>query len=384
MKGLTFERQLIDVVEEYDYDTQYEQYNRYYKNWRKNKQNPFAFNFEMNRRESVYIEGKGFKVPSLLDAESEVIGHIMHVVGIAMLMWVFIDNIIGKAAIQILGHFGIDIHANFLSDGVHGGPKEIVTFFIAVSFLKVLVPAVYMKKVFKIPKEVRFMNVLNHPADLLSAIAMSLAVSVVSTLPNIYNNTNSQLYNYFSTIDTDVSAWGQTEFVVYTIYDIIILSIITELFFHGALFAPLRQFGDFFAIGITAAIAGLLSEDLSELPAAILITLVAGVGMVRSGSIYTAFFVRIIYKMYKLAIVIIETDTSASMYLDRNLFMLAVFVSGVGTVLFIRLISEKRECYSKYYSEIPESKRIRAAVKAYPFPVVACLCILAIILKQVF
>ena len=384
MKGLTFERQLIDVVEEYDYDTQYEQYNRYYKNWRKNKQNPFAFNFEMNRRESVYIEGKGFKVPSLLDAESEVIGHIMHVVGIAMLMWVFIDNIIGKAAIQILGHFGIDIHANFLSDGVHGGPKEIVTFFIAVSFLKVLVPAVYMKKVFKVPKEVRFMNVLNHPADLLSSIAMSLAVSVVSTLPNIYNNTNSQLYNYFSTIDTDVSAWGQTEFVVYTIYDIIILSIITELFFHGALFAPLRQFGDFFAIGITAAIAGLLSEDLSELPAAILITLVAGVGMVRSGSIYTAFFVRIIYKMYKLAIVIIETDTSASMYLDRNLFMLAVFVSGVGTVLFIRLISEKRECYSKYYSEIPESKRIRAAVKAYPFPVVACLCILAIILKQVF
>lgn len=384
MKGLTFERQLIDVVEEYDYDTQYEQYNRYYKNWRKNKQNPFAFNFEMNRRESVYIEGKGFKVPSLLDAESEVIGHIMHVVGIAMLMWVFIDNIIGKAAIQILGHFGIDIHANFLSDGVHGGPKEIVTFFIAVSFLKVLVPAVYMKKVFKVPKEVRFMNVLNHPSDLLSAIAMSLAVSVVSTLPNIYNNTNSQLYNYFSTIDTDVSAWGQTEFVVYTIYDIIILSIITELFFHGALFAPLRQFGDFFAIGITAAIAGLLSEDLSELPAAILITLAAGVGMVRSGSIYTAFFVRIIYKMYKLAIVIIETDTSASMYLDRNLFMLAVFVSGVGTVLFIRLISEKRECYSKYYSEIPESKRIRAAVKAYPFPVVACLCILAIILKQVF
>ncbi|HQL99359.1 MAG TPA: CPBP family intramembrane metalloprotease [Ruminococcus flavefaciens] len=384
MKGLTFERQLIDVVEEYDYDTQYEQYNRYYKNWRKNKQNPFAFNFEMNRRESVYIEGKGFKVPSLLDAESEVIGHIMHVVGIAMLMWVFIDNIIGKAAIQILGHFGIDIHANFLSDGVHGGPKEIVTFFIAVSFLKVIVPAVYMKKVFKVPKEVRFMNVLNHPADLLSAIAMSLAVSVVSTLPNIYNNTNSQLYNYFSTIDTDVSAWGQTEFVVYTIYDIIILSIITELFFHGALFAPLRQFGDFFAIGITAAIAGLLSEDLSELPAAILITLVAGVGMVRSGSIYTAFFVRIIYKMYKLAIVIIETDTSASMYLDRSLFMLAVFVSGVGTVLFIRLISEKRECYSKYYSEIPESKRVRAAVKAYPFPVVACLCILAIILKQVF
>ncbi|MBP7185550.1 MAG: CPBP family intramembrane metalloprotease [Ruminococcus sp.] len=384
MKGLTFERQLIDVVEEYDYDTQYEQYNRYYKNWRKNKQNPFAFNFEMNRKESVYIEGKGFKVPSLLDAESEVIGHIMHVVGIAMLMWIFIDNIIGKAAIQILDHFGIDIHANFLSDGVHGSPKEIVTFFIAVSFLKVLVPTIYMKKMFKVPKEVRFMNVMNHPSDLIRAIATSLAVSVITTLPNIYNGTNSQLYNYFTTLDTDISVWGQTEFVAYTIYDIIILSIITEMFFHSAVFAPLRQFGDFFAIGVTAVVAGLLAQDAAEVPAAILITIVAGSGMIRSGSIYTAFFVRIVYKMYRLAIVIIETDTSSNMYLDRNLFMLVLFSLAIGTVLFIRLMSGKRECYSKYYSEIPETKRIRAAVKAYPFPVVACLCILAIVLKQVF
>lgn len=384
MKGLTFERQIIDVVEEYDYDTQYEQYNRYYKNWRKNKQNPFAFNFEMNKRESVYIEGKGFKVPSLLDAESEIINHIMHVVGIAMLMWIFIDSIIGKAAIQILGHFGINIHADFLSDGIHGGPKEIVIFFIAVSFLKVVVPSVYMKKVFDVPKEVRFMNVLNHPADLIRAISLSLAASVVTTLPNIYNSTNQQLYNYFANLDTDVSVWGQTEFIVYTIYDIIILSIITELFFHSALFAPLRQFGDFFAIGVTAVIAGLLSQDVSELPATILITLIAGSGMIRSGSIYTAFFVRIVYKMYRLAVVIIETDTSASMDLDRNLFMLVIFVLSIGTILFIRLINGKRECYSRYYSEIPESKRIRAAVKAYPFPVVACLCILSLILKQVF
>ncbi len=383
MKGLTFERQLIDVVEEYDYDTQYEQYNRYYKNWRKNKQNPFAFNFEMNRKESVYIEGKGFKVPSLLDAESEVIGHIMHVVGIAMLIWIFIDYIIGKAAIQILDHFGIDIHANFLSDGVHGGPEEIVTFFIAVSFLKVLVPTIYMTKMFKVPKEVRFMNVMNHPSDLIRAIAISLAISVITTLPNIYSDTNSQLYNYFTTLDTDVSVWGQTEFVAYTIYDIIILSIITEMFFHSAVFAPLRQFGDFFAIGVTAAVAGLLAQDATEVPAAILITIVAGSGMIRSGSIYTAFFVRIVYKMYRLAIVIIETDTSSNMYLDRNLFMLAIFSLATGTVLFIRLMSGKRECYSKYYSEIPETKRIRAAVKAYPFPVVACLCILAIVLKQV-
>lgn len=384
MKGLTFEREIIDVVEEYDYDTQYEQYNRYFKNWRKNKQNPYAFNFEMNKRESVYIEGRGFKVPSLLDAESEVLGHIMHVVGIAMLMWIFVDNILVKAVIQAFDHFGFDIHSSFFTSAPFGGGPQIVTALISASFLKVMIPLIYMIRKFKVPKEVRFMNVLNRPPDLIRAIAMTLAVGTVTCLPNIYSNSTSQIYNYFSTLDADVSAWGQTEFLVYTIYDIVILSIITEVFFHGAVFAALRQFGDWFAIGVTAAIAGLLSQDAAELPAAIMITIVAGAGMVRSGSIYTAFFVRIIFKMYRLAIAIIESDTSSNMYLDRNLFMLVVFLSGTGTVIFLHAMREKRDYYSEYYSEIPETKRIIAAIKAYPFPVVACLCILAIILKQVF
>lgn len=384
MNGLTFEREIIDVVEEYDYDTQYEPYNRYYKSWRKSKQNPFAFNFEMNRKESVYIEGKGFKVPSLYDAESEVIGRIMHVMGIAMLMWIFIDNILGKAVIQVLDKIGINIHSTFMSSAIFGGGKEIVTALIAVSFFKVIIPSVYIRKVMMMPKEVRFMNVLNHPADMIRAIAMTLALSTVICLPNIYNNSTSQIYSYFSSLDTDVSAWGQSEFVVYTVYDIVILSIITEVMFHGAVFAALRQFGDWFAIGTTAAAAGLLCQDLKEMPASIVITIVAGAGMVRSGSIYTAFFVRIVYKMYRLAIVVIETDTSADMYLDRNLFMLAIFVLGAGTVICLAVIREKRECYSRYFSEVPVGKRIISAVKSYPFPVVACLCILAAVLKQVF
>lgn len=384
MNHLTFEREIIDVVEEYDYDTQYEQYNRYFKAWRKNKQNPFAFNFEMNKKESVYIESKGFKVPSLLDAESEVIGHIMHVVGIAMLIWVFIDNILMKAAIQLFEHLGFNIHTNFFSAAPSGGGTEIALTLISASFLKVIIPAIYIRKTLDMPKEVRFMSVLNRPPDMIRAIAMTLAVSTVTCLPNIYNNSTSQIYTYFSTLDTDISAWGQSEFLVYTIYDIVILSIITELFFHGSVFGALRQFGDWFAIGVTAAVAGLLSQDVAELPAAIMITIVAGAGMVRSGSIYTAFFVRIIYKMYRLAIAIIETDTSSNMFMDRNLFMLVLFLFGTVTVILMHVLREKRDYYSDYYSEVPETKRIIAAVKAYPFPVVACLCILAIVLKQVF
>ena len=384
LTNITYSSEIIDVVEEFDYDTQCEQYNRYYKNWRKNKQNPFAFNFEMNKKESVYIEGKGFRVPSVEDAESEVIGRIMHVMGIAMLMWIFIDNILGKAVIELLDHLGFNLHCNMLTGTLYGSGPEIVTALIGISALKVLIPAIYIKSKLKMPKEVRFMRVLNHPGELIRSLAMVLAVGTMTCLPGIYNSSTSQVYNYFMKLETDISVWGQGEFIVYTIHEIVILSILTTLFYNGAVFGALRQFGDNFAIGVTALVAGLLSQDVVEMPATVFVTVIAACGMLRSGSIYTAFFVRIVYKMYMLAITMIEVNTSRDMFLDRNFFILFIFVVSAISVGLSQILIEKRTFYASYYSEVPNGRRARFAIRAYPFPVVAVLCLIAAILKLVF
>lgn len=377
--------EIVDVVEEFDYDTQCEQYNRFFKNWRKNKQNPFAFNFEMNKKESVYIEGRGFKVPSVADAESDVIGSIMNVFGIAMLMWIFIDNILGKVIIEILDKLGVNIHCNFLSTDLYGGEKERVIAIVGISIMKVIIPAVYLIAKLKIPKPVRFMNVMNHPEELIRSIAMALAVGTVTSLPKIYTDKGSQqIYSYFMKLDTDISTWGQAEFLIYIIYDTIVISILLGIFYNGAVFAALRQFGDGFAIGVTAFVAGILSQDIAEMPAAIFITIIASCGMLRSGSIYTAFFVRIAYKLYVFAIAIIEANDSSTTYLDKNFFMLAVFVISGLIVGLSQILIPKRTFYADYVSEVPHNKRVRFAIRAYPFPAVALVCILAMILKQVF
>ncbi|MBR1823085.1 MAG: CPBP family intramembrane metalloprotease [Ruminococcus sp.] len=384
LTGITYSNEIIDVVEEFDYDTQCEQYNRYFKNWRKNKQNPYAFNFEMNKRESVYIESKGFKVPSIADAEAETIGNIMNIVGIAMLIWIFVDNILGKVIIEVLAYFGVNIHSNFLTSALSGGGPEIVTAIVSVSALKILIPAVYLKIKLKMPKEVRYMKMMNHPEELIRSLAMTLAVGTVTCLPSLYTNSTTQLYSYFMNLDADVSAWGQAEFIVYTVYDIIILSIIMGLFYNGAVFAALRQFGDMFAVGMTAVIAGLLAQDISELPAAVFITVIACCGMLRSGSIYTAFFVRIVYRMYMLAIAMIEVNMGDANFLDKNFFILSVFVVSALAVGLSQILIVKRTYYAEYSSEVPHNKRVRFAFRAYPFPAVALLCVLAMILKQVF
>ena len=377
--------EIVDVTEEFDYDTQCERYNQFFKNWRKNKQNPFAFNFEMNKKESVYIEGRGFKVPSVADAESDVIGSIMNIFGIAMLMWIFIDNILGKVIIEILDKLGVNIHCNFLSTDLYGGEKERVIAIVGISIIKVIIPAIYLIAKLKIPKPVRFMNVMNHPEELIRSIAMALAVGTVTSLPKIYTDKGSQqIYSYFMKLDTDISTWGQAEFLIYIIYDTIVISILLGIFYNGAVFAALRQFGDGFAIGITALVAGILSQDIAEMPAAIFITIIASCGMLRSGSIYTAFFVRIAYKLYVFAIAIIEANDSSTTYLDKNFFMLAVFVISGLVVGLSQILIPKRTFYADYVSEVPHNKRVRFAIRAYPFPAVALVCILSMILKQVF
>lgn len=80
-------KNIIDVVDEFDYSTQNDNYNDSFIKWRKNKDNPFAFNFSANKNESLFIEGKGFINDSFMASEYEIINRIFFILGTAMLLW---------------------------------------------------------------------------------------------------------------------------------------------------------------------------------------------------------------------------------------------------------------------------------------------------------
>lgn len=385
--GLTdaSQKNIINVVEQFDYSTQSDKYNQGFIKWRKNKDNPYAFNFKQNRKESVFIDGKGFESRSLSAAEHETVTRIMNITGIAMLMWVVIDNILGKVCISIFDLLGFNLHASFFSTGIYGGSVEIVTALIVIGFFKILVPAVYIHKKLGMPVRVEFMTKLRHISDLLGSIFMAMAVSAVTSLPNIYTNRTRMVFNYFRDIDADASVWSQEQFIIYSIFDIIIVSIMSELFFRGAVFGALRQFGDIFAIIITSAMSALLVQDFRELPAALLMSAVASFGMLRSGTILTAIFVQIIFKMYRLSLVLFEANSPDSVFLKRNTFILAVFIIGAAGFILIYLLGKKKNHHhiSDYKSDTPLKQRLMIAVRSFPVPAVGCVCLLAALIKLI-
>lgn len=377
---------IISVVDQFDYSTQDPTYNESFIRWRKNKDNPYAFNFEINRKESVFVDGKGFQSKSASAVERDCIARIMNTAGIAMLVWILTENIISKLVIAVFDALGFDLHTSFFSTALYGGSGEIITALTLISFFKILVPAIYIHKKLKMPRRLEYMSTLNNSVDMLSTFFITLAVSTVTSLPNIYTNRTQQVFDFFRSINADISVWNQEQFIFYTLFDIIILSLLSELFFRGAVFCALRQFGDLFAIIITSAMSGFLVQDFRELPAAVMISMVASVGMLRSGTIFTAIFVQVLFKMYRLTLVLLEDGSPDTVFPKRNYFMLVIFtISAAGFILLHMFKRKKNKHYfASYTSEFNMKQRLTISCKSFPMPAVLCICLLSAVIKLFF
>lgn len=381
MKNITEQNapEIIDVVSEFDYSTQNDSYNEYFKKWRKDKSNQYAYNTVVNRKESVFIEGQGFINKSISENESNILGKTLYIIGIVVLIIVFTENFLGKLCVQLLEFLGVNIHNSFINLTIYGGCHEIVIFLITITLIKLIVPLIIMRRKLKMPSKLKYPCILNHPSELIGAIAVTLIVSAVMSIPSAYTYETKEIYNFFKAYNADVSVWGQGEFLVYTIFDIIIVSVLSEALFRGGMFNALRQYGDLYAIIITSIISGVITQNLREIPGAILISMVASVGMLRSGTIFTAVSVKIVYKMYVLAMAIIEVDSSDNMFLIKNFFILTAFLTGVIIfgIIYFGNSRNKRKAFAEVKTYISLKRKLIIACKTLPLVSGVFICLLA-------
>ncbi len=380
----TNKKGIINVIDEFDYSTQNDEYNEKFRSWRKRRDNTYAFKFEKNERESIYVDGRGFIDNSLEYTEKKVLANIFFTLGIASLMWIVFDDLVSKIIVSLLGFAGLNIHTNFSTAIIYGGCHEVALTLVILGILKPVIPMLYLHFKFKVPFKAEVMGKMNNTSALVGAISLAFLVCVATSVPSAYSTESKEMVAFFASSGADVALWNQFEFISYTVFDVIISPIIVQLLFCGASFTVLRQFGDPFAMLMTSFTAALLTQDFHLMPTVFLITLVGCYGMLASGSIFTAVSVNIMYRMYDMTLTLIETDSSDNMPLIRNLFMAAVVVLGsVGLAFYRMSLKKHRVKLALYVSDITFGGRIVQAAKTFPYSAVAILCVIYAAIKAV-
>ncbi len=369
----------INVVHEFDYSTQSDSYNKKFIEWRKNKNNIYAYNFCVNSKESVYIDGQGFVNSAAEIEENAALSRLLRLLGIILLIASVFENVVDKIAVLLLDLIGVNVHYSFYKSVIYGGCTEVAAVVIVIMLLKLVVPAVFAQKNLKMPKQLAFPFCLRNYSELVMAISSALIVSAALGIPSAYSDETKEIYTFFKTYNADVSLWGQKEYVIYVFFDVIIVSFLYELLFRGCLFTALRQFGDRYAIIITSIAAGLAIQDLRIMPEMILISAVAGISLLRSGTMLSPIIVHVIYKMYMLALTIIEMDSSPNMVMTRNIFMCVVLIVGIiaFSAVFFRKDVRNRKAIADYTCHTTIKKQVSITLKNFTFMAAAAVCLLA-------
>lgn len=374
-------KNVIDVIEEFDYSTQNEKYNKCFREWRKRKNNRYSFNFKKDQRERVYVDGRGFIEKSCKNAEIKTLTNIFHTLGYASLMWILFEDVISKLLIYLLEFLGMNIHTSFITKTISGGCREVASVVILTNTLKIILPTIYLNMKFNTPKKIACMSSMNNPSALIGSISAAFILSVVITLPSAFSTKTREVISFFGSATTELSIWDQSEFIIFTIFDMLVIPILTQLLFCGAAFAVLRQFGDVFAMFITSLSMAVLTQDFRNMPAVFIIALIGCCGMITSGSIFTPIAVNIIFKMYQTTIVLIETDSSENMPIIRNLFMAGLVVIGTLGLIYFRLYTKKHPLkLARYNGEMSFVQRNYQALKIFPFSTVTMLSVLCAIM----
>lgn len=326
---------VINVIEEFDYSGPNDKYNEGFKSWRLKKKNKYSYNYNQNQKEKIFIDGQGFVSSTAADAERDSLSKLFLLLGNLLLCYVFIETVAEKLFIVLLDILGFNISYSFFSGAIYGGKSEILFSEVVVSIVKYFIPIAIMHRVFKMPNKVRYPMRKIKPYEFFYALSTGMIISVISSISRAYSDKSREVYDYFNNAAVDLSFFGDYELVVYLFFDILVVSIMNELMFRGEAFHVLRQYGDFFAVVVTSVFSTLVICNFKLMPACFLISFVSGVLLLRSGNIFISIFMHILNKLYLLGLLLIETNSSAAMFLTRSFYMSVVFALGVIIILII-------------------------------------------------
>ena len=221
---------IINIIDDFNYDAQTEEYNIEYKKWRSNKDNPYAFNYVENKKEKTFMDGKGFIHEDPKSIEKITLSKIGFTAGISLLVYFFIDGIGGELIVWILNMFNINISSMLFSSEFMGNEWAVLAVNVFISLLKYIVPTFMLFKAFKMPFSISATTKATDKYEIVGgmSIAMILMVliSLVSKSSPLEFTSRTFLSNQILYENYNLYA-----IFIYYLFEIFVVSILMRCFF---------------------------------------------------------------------------------------------------------------------------------------------------------
>lgn len=343
-------------------------YNEMFKAWRRQRRDSVGFYYVSKPNELTYLDGYGFVTDYPEAAERNALRKVMNVIGVTMMLLGVIDLLYKYAVPNLLAAFGADIYFDKYTKTFYGNEWLILAIDAFFNVIKRLIPLLYVYKKMQMPIKVMIPTRITNrtlfkyavPVMLFAAGCCTAASGVYERILRFVGIEKDKLFDMPD---------SKAVLVFYLILHIVLIPIISEIHTRGALLQLLRQFGDGFAIVITALLTSLITYNLSTFCYVFVSSLVIGYFTVRTGSVITAILMRITMAAVSYGVFMI--DELASEENGGLIVMTVMFVIlAVGLVSFIKLLIDHSNNFSLNFKGRYLSFTDKCGIIASSIPVV--------------
>lgn len=320
------EAYILNVAKSSSYQNQSEEYYEAFSKWRAKKNNHFGYDYVKDVRENTYVDGKGYVSTGPENAEKNALINCVRLISF-MLIAAFSLNFVNYFIVAKLK--GIKLYSPVFfayQTSIEEVPFDVVLTTCALSVLKLLIPVVIFFMFTKMPLSVTFPKAAKkNRLVTVAGISFMMFASIFgrvndSVLDFAFGKIGIAFSNFSYLNPTDLKSH-----IVYIVCECLVISVLTEILFRGVILQFFRQFGDLFALIAATIASGLFSGDITSICADTITALIIGIFTLRSGSIFTAFAMRISERLVTyLFIIMASYGNDSKAVLIESLVMLVI------------------------------------------------------------
>lgn len=347
-------REHIDVINDFTYDSENARYNRDYRNWRRHTEASCIFRHVQNSAERVYVAGKSAARQNTAVAERAALLRAAESIGAALMICLFCELVGGTLLIWCFRQLGFDIRLDFLTLSMNGIQWAVTAVRMLVLLLKYGLPIILLMRRCRLPMRVTApLSFRTVPESIAAAGGGMLCAAVYSLAGNSLGVEMAQrIFTYKDTVAVFCGA----------LFEVLFGAVLAELLLRGTILPVLRQFGDRFALVLTAFAAFLFPNGIAGRIGELLVGLGAGYLLIRGGSIHNCILLRVVYTTLTYARLIL-------VYSGHNLtllqFVLILTGAGAASVMCFVLIRRKKIVLSNRRTSLPLSQKLLAFAQTF-------------------